>query len=423
MTVRVEPGVVLDQLNAHLKPLGLMFGPDVSTSDRATIGGMIGNNSAGARSLRYGKTVDHVRVGRRRPGRRHAGDLRPARRRRSSTAICAGPIAVGHGPPRGPRHRRRSTAQAIAERFPKILRRVSGYNLDEFVPGLPVRPGRLARRALAVQPGEADRRLGGDAGGRHGGRAQGGADPGGARAWSSSRSRRSRRRSTGWREIVATGPVAVEMLDRMILDLAARTRATRGYLDFAEGRPAAVLAAQFYADSRRGARRPGRRPGPAVRGAARRAGRPQEPGRRRQGRLLEGPQGRVLAADGHGRRRQAGRLRRGHGGRPDAAARRSTTASGRSSHATGSRPPATATPTSAACTSGRSSTSRPSEGVRPLRTIAREVSDLVVEFGGAMSGEHGDGLARSLWNAQAVRPRGLRGASRPSSAPSTPTTG
>ena len=48
MTVRVEAGVVLDQLNAHLKPLGLMFGPDVSTSDRATIGGMIGNNSAGS---------------------------------------------------------------------------------------------------------------------------------------------------------------------------------------------------------------------------------------------------------------------------------------------------------------------------------------------------------------------------------------
>src|SRR5262245_44979665 len=62
MTVRVEAGVVLDQLNAHLRPLGLMFGPDVSTSDRATIGGMIGNNSAGARSLRYGKTVEHVRA-------------------------------------------------------------------------------------------------------------------------------------------------------------------------------------------------------------------------------------------------------------------------------------------------------------------------------------------------------------------------
>src|SRR5215213_580630 len=58
--VRVEPGVVLDRLNAHLRPLGLMFGPDVSTGDRATLGGMIGNNSAGARSLRFGKTVDHV---------------------------------------------------------------------------------------------------------------------------------------------------------------------------------------------------------------------------------------------------------------------------------------------------------------------------------------------------------------------------
>src|SRR5262249_37635077 len=45
MTVKVEPGVVLDRLNAHLKALGLMFGPDVSTGDRATIGGMIGNNS------------------------------------------------------------------------------------------------------------------------------------------------------------------------------------------------------------------------------------------------------------------------------------------------------------------------------------------------------------------------------------------
>ena len=46
---------------------------------------------------------------------------------------------------------------------------------------------------------------------------------------------------------------------------------------------------------------------------------------------------------------------------------------------------------------------------RTLRAIAREVSDLVVEFGGAMSGEHGDGLARSLWNREAVRPRGVRG--------------
>src|SRR6185295_1302482 len=57
---RVEPGIVLDELNAHLAPLGLRFAPDISTASRATIGGMIANNSSGARSVLYGKTIDHV---------------------------------------------------------------------------------------------------------------------------------------------------------------------------------------------------------------------------------------------------------------------------------------------------------------------------------------------------------------------------
>lgn len=59
-TVRVEPGVVLDTLNAYLKPRGLQFGPDVATSSRATLGGMIGNNSSGARAPVYGATSEHV---------------------------------------------------------------------------------------------------------------------------------------------------------------------------------------------------------------------------------------------------------------------------------------------------------------------------------------------------------------------------
>ena len=58
--VRVQPGCVLDDLNSQLRPLGLHFAPDVSTSNRATIGGMIGNNSCRAHSIIYGKTVDHV---------------------------------------------------------------------------------------------------------------------------------------------------------------------------------------------------------------------------------------------------------------------------------------------------------------------------------------------------------------------------
>src|SRR5918993_1467517 len=57
---RVEPGVVLDDLNALLRPHQLRFAPDVSSARRATVGGMMANNSSGARSVLYGKTIDHV---------------------------------------------------------------------------------------------------------------------------------------------------------------------------------------------------------------------------------------------------------------------------------------------------------------------------------------------------------------------------
>src|SRR5690242_20008510 len=57
---RVEPGIVLDELNRQLKPHGLWFPVDISTASRATIGGMAGNNSCGGRSMRYGTTRDNV---------------------------------------------------------------------------------------------------------------------------------------------------------------------------------------------------------------------------------------------------------------------------------------------------------------------------------------------------------------------------
>src|ERR1051326_2074271 len=57
---RVEPGIVLDELNAQLAPLGLRFAPDITTASRAQSGGMMANNSSGARSVLYGKTIDHV---------------------------------------------------------------------------------------------------------------------------------------------------------------------------------------------------------------------------------------------------------------------------------------------------------------------------------------------------------------------------
>src|SRR5439155_13963737 len=57
---RVQPGLVQDNLNHHVRPLGLVFGPDTSTSNRATLGGMLGNNSGGSHSIAYGLTVEHV---------------------------------------------------------------------------------------------------------------------------------------------------------------------------------------------------------------------------------------------------------------------------------------------------------------------------------------------------------------------------
>ena len=59
-TVDVEPGLILGTLNSQLAPLGLMFGPDPASAERAAIGGVIGNNATGAHSIRYGMTADHV---------------------------------------------------------------------------------------------------------------------------------------------------------------------------------------------------------------------------------------------------------------------------------------------------------------------------------------------------------------------------
>src|SRR5690349_16961277 len=59
-TVRVRPGVVLDHLNHFLRPHGFRFGPDVATSSRATLGGMIANNSSGSHTPIYGTTADHL---------------------------------------------------------------------------------------------------------------------------------------------------------------------------------------------------------------------------------------------------------------------------------------------------------------------------------------------------------------------------
>ena len=134
---RVQPGCVLDDLNRALKPHGLLFAPDISTSNRATIGGMIANNSSGARSVFYGKTIDHVLeldVVLSDGSLVHLGPLDELEVEADVRAADLEGACY-----RVTRRLAAEHAEEIDRRFPKILRRVGGYNLDEFVPG-PARP-------------------------------------------------------------------------------------------------------------------------------------------------------------------------------------------------------------------------------------------------------------------------------------------
>ncbi len=124
--VTVQPGVVLDQLNAWLKPHGLWYPVDVSTSAQCTLGGMAGNNSCGSRSIRYGNMVHNVASidallmnGE----RARFGSARPEDMPAAVRAIADKVAALAF-----------AERDEIERLYPKVLRRVGGYNLDIFFP-------------------------------------------------------------------------------------------------------------------------------------------------------------------------------------------------------------------------------------------------------------------------------------------------
>src|SRR6195256_3356210 len=126
----VEPGIVLDDLNRQLKKHGLWFPVDVSTASRATIGGMAGNNSCGGRSLRYGTMRDNtlsMEAALADGTLSHFGevsrDLSQVNAPDNGRALFRDMLDLGE-----------REAGEIAERFPKVQRRVGGYNLDALVP-------------------------------------------------------------------------------------------------------------------------------------------------------------------------------------------------------------------------------------------------------------------------------------------------
>src|SRR6202789_732421 len=129
-TCVVEPGIVLDDLNRQLKKHGLWFPVDVSTASRATVGGMAGNNSCGGRSLRYGTMRDNtlsMDAALADGTMLHFGEVPRDLGRLNSSGDGAGLFADMLA--RGERE-----AAEIIEKFPKVQRRVGGYNLDGLVP-------------------------------------------------------------------------------------------------------------------------------------------------------------------------------------------------------------------------------------------------------------------------------------------------
>ncbi|MCS6851085.1 MAG: FAD-binding protein [Gemmataceae bacterium] len=389
---RVRPGVVLDQLNRALAPHNLQFGPEVATASRANLGGMIGNNSAGARSIVYGKTGDHVRqlgVVLADGSQTVFGPIRPAEwDRRGRLNSLEGAIY------RQVREVVTRQADEIRRRFPRILRRVSGYNLDAVCDGLtggtPVGLHQLvvggegtlaivteAELALVPKP-------------RHRGLLIPHFDSLAAAMASLD-------------ACLEMQPSAVELLDRLLIELAQQNLGLRDTMAALRGRPAALLMVEFSGDD-------------AAEVADRLA--------KLQRRLGEAPgvTALVVATDPAQReplwnlRRAAVPLLLGmHGDRkpvtfvedtavpparlPEFVARfrdilhRHDTDGAFYGHA------------SVGCLHIRPILNlKDSNDIGRMRRITEDITDLVLEFGGALSGEHGDGLARSEWNRKMFGP-------------------
>jgi FAD/FMN-containing dehydrogenase/Fe-S oxidoreductase len=383
---RVQPGIVLDTLNRAAAAHGLWFGPDVATASRANLGGMIGNNSAGARSIVYGKTLDHVRGLQVVFADGSEGDLGPLdpagwdRRAEQRTALGAlyrraRQIVQDHAP-------------EIRRRFPRIPRRVSGYNLDTLCTAFDARrPAGLhqlvvgSEGTLAVVT-EAELDLVPRP------RARGLLVPQFATLAAA---------LDALAPCLELAPSAVELLDGMLLDLARGNLSLRATMAAIEGRPEAVLMVEFSGDD-------------AAEVADRVA---------RLGRRLRGVAGLTALVDAvePGLREPLWNLRRAavpllYGLRGD----RKPVAFVEDTAVSPERLPEFATRfrellrlhgtdgafyghASVGCLHIRPVLNlKDPEDVARMRRITEEVTDLVLQFGGALSGEHGDGLARSEWN-------------------------
>ena len=374
--VRVEPGIVLDELNAQLKQYSLRFAPDISTASRACIGGMIANNSSGARSVLYGKTIDHVlelevvfadgKVALLGPdAQAPLDDSNEGRAYKAVRELSA-------------KHR-----DEVVARYPKVLRRVGGYNLDEFID--PSKPFNLTKMIVGSEGTlavvlEAKLNL---------------------VPLPKAKSVVAIHFHTLFDALEATpiilkhGPSAVEVMDRHILDNTKNSPVLEAKRKtFIEGEPGALLCVEFYADdtAELGPRmekleadlrgrglgyhfhRATDLAGQAIIWGLREAALGLSMSMKQEAKSISFVEDTAVAPE---------RLRDYIEKFLSIIERHKTTA-GIYAHA------------SVGCLHVRPVVNLKTEdGVAKFKAIAEEVADLVLEFGGALSGEHGDGLVRS----------------------------
>jgi FAD/FMN-containing dehydrogenase/Fe-S oxidoreductase len=385
--VRAEPGIVLDELNAQLAPLGLRFAPDISTASRATIGGMMANNAAGARSVWWGRTIDHVLemvvalsdssvVHFREIPRSEApaGDTLEAACYRMVLGLAS------------------EHAAEIDRRYPKILRHVGGYNLDEFTDNLkPVNLAKImvgsegtlgivleaklrlvplpkAKGLMVIMFGDLLESLA--------------ATP----------------------TILQHKPSAVEVMDKSILDFTRQnTTLDRIRNTFIEGDPASILCVELYAD--RTEDLPPRLKALEDDLRSRKFGyayrtETDPASQAKIWSLRENSLGLSMAMKGDAKSISfvedtavAPEKLRDYIERFLRIIERHGTTAGIYAHA------------SVGCLHVRPVINlKTAEGIRKFETMAQEVADLVLEFGGSLSSEHGDGLTRSPFNRQMFGP-------------------
>ncbi|MBV8424039.1 MAG: FAD-binding protein, partial [Candidatus Eremiobacteraeota bacterium] len=220
--VRVQPGLVLDHLNAALKRDGLFFPVDPSTASRATLGGMAANNSSGARSLRYGMMVHNVL----------GIDAILADGTRATFSESYESPLIAHLRTIALRE-----ADEIAARFPHVMRRVAGYNINAIAGG-PFNSARIlvgsegtlaffASLELALQPLPRARVLG------------------------ICHFPRFHDAMATTQELVKTDPVAIELVDRTMLELSRANPAFAPTIErYVQGRPDAILLVEYTGDER-----------------------------------------------------------------------------------------------------------------------------------------------------------------------------